>query len=162
MSYSPEALKLAKEWETFFNANDEVGAAAAKQKLVDLCGGNVAIANRIFDSLDPELSGTAPTPKRQGKGKGLFRQARRVSRTPETWRVLKNYPLYEISSHGRVRALDRAHPNDWLKPRRKWYRGMCPESVVLRDHEGKRCERFIGKLLVSAGFMPRPEWMEDL
>jgi len=93
------------------------------------------------------------------KRKGLFRQARRVSRCPETWRVLKNYPLYEISSHGRVRALDRAHPEDWLKPRRKWYRGMCPDSVVLRDHEGKRCERFIGKLLIAAGFMSKPDWM---
>jgi NUMOD4 motif len=153
--YSPAALKLAREWDMHFSLNDEEKANACKNKLIELCGGNVAIANRIIDSIDEPIT-------EKPKKKGLFRQARRVSRTSETWRVLKNYPLYEISSHGRVRALDRAHPDDWLKPRRKWYRGMCPDSVVLRDHEGKRCERFIGKLLIAAGFMPRPEWMGDL
>jgi hypothetical protein len=159
MSYSPEALKLAREWETFFNADDEVNAAAAKQKLVDLCNGNITIANRIFDSLDPELADEAPpTPKR--KGKGLFRQPRRVSRAIEKWRVLDTYPNYEISSHGRVRSRDRARPTDWLKPRWQWHHGKGLPSVVLKNRDGQRCERFVGRLLIEAGFLNRPDWMK--
>jgi hypothetical protein len=99
----------------------------------------------------------ADTPKRRG----LFNQPRRVSRAVETWRCLSNYPNYEISSHGRVRAIDRARPNDWLKPRRKWYKGMCPDSVVLKDRDGRRREIFVGKLLVAAGFMEMPKFMKS-
>jgi len=92
--------------------------------------------------------------------KGVFRQARRVSKSPETWRSLSNYPTYEISSHGRVRSLDRANPTDWLKPRRKWFRGVCVEYVVINDRDGKRCERMVGKLLIAAGFLEKPAWMK--
>jgi len=109
---------------------------------------------------EPETSSSADKPKAGKKKKrGPFNHARRVSRSPETWRILKNYPAYEISSHGRVRSLDRARPDDWLKPRRKWYRGVCVEWVVIRDRDGQRCERMVGKLLIDAGFLPRPEWM---
>lgn len=104
-----------------------------------------------------EAEAGAQAPKR----KGLFRQARRVSKSPETWRSLSNYPLYEISSHGRVRSRDRVNPTDWLKPRRKWYRGMCVDYVVLNDREGRRCERMVGKLLIAAGFLEKPNWMKE-
>jgi len=95
--------------------------------------------------------------KRKGKP---FKRARRVARSPETWRHLKNYTGYEISSHGRVRSLDRARPDDWLKPRRKWFKGMSVEWVVLYDSEGKRRERMVGYLLIDAGFLLRPTWMK--
>jgi hypothetical protein len=122
-------------------------------------------AERLIDYVDklapaveePEAeSPAANKPKR----KRLFKQARRVSKHPETWRILKNYPTYEISSHGRVRSLNRIRPDDWLKPRRRWYKGLCVDSVVILDRDGKRCERFIGMLLVSAGFLPRQDWMD--
>jgi hypothetical protein len=89
-----------------------------------------------------------------------LKQARRASKAAETWRCLGNYPLYEVSSYGRVRSLDRVRPNDWLKPRYRWFKGLCVASVVLKDRDGLRCERMIGRLLIAAGFMPRPEWMK--
>jgi hypothetical protein len=92
---------------------------------------------------------------------GILKQPRRISKSPETWRCLGNYPLYEISSHGRVRALDRTRPGDWLKPRYRWFKGLCVASVVIRDRDGWRCERMIGKLLIAAGFMEKPDWMKD-
>jgi hypothetical protein len=92
---------------------------------------------------------------------GIFRQARRVSKSIEVWRCLSNYPAYEISSHGRVRSLDRARPGDWLKPRYRWYKGVSVTSVVIRNRDGRRCERMIGKLLIAAGFMEKPDWMKD-
>jgi hypothetical protein len=98
----------------------------------------------------------APTKRR-----GVLKPARSVSRSSEAWRCLSNYPAYEISSYGRVRALDRAKPGDWLKPRLRWFRGQCVAYVVLRDRDGRRCERMVGKLLIAAAFMPKPEWMKN-
>lgn len=106
-----------------------------------------------------EAGETSPAAK--PKKRGLFSQPRRVSKAIETWRCLNNYPNYEVSSHGRVRAIDRANPNDWLKPRRKWYKGMCPDSVVLKDRDGNRREVFVGKLLIAAGFMAQPKFMKQ-
>jgi hypothetical protein len=103
-------------------------------------------------------SATEAKPKRKA---GPFKKAIRVSQSPETWRFLTNYPKYEISAHGRVRALDRAKPEDWLKPRRHWYKGLCVDSVVLKDRDGRRREIFVGKLLIAAGFLSRPDWMKN-
>lgn len=107
----------------------------------------------------PEKAVKTPTTDKPEKRRGIFRQAKRVSRSPETWRVLANYPTYEISSHGRVRAIDRAKPEDWLKPRRTWHYGMAVDSVVLKSRDGERTERFIGKLLLAAGFLK--DWRDD-
>lgn len=83
-------------------------------------------------------------PKRTGKYK-----AHRVARSKEQWRVLTNYPNYEISSYGRVRSLQRTKPDDWLKPR--WFRGQ--QKVVLYDKDGIRRERMVYWLLVGAGWL---------
>ena len=99
--------------------------------------------------------------QRAGRKMKPFKRAKRVSISPETWRILEHYPLYQISSHGRVRALDRAAPDDFLKPRFRWFRGMSVSFIILRDKDGKRRERMTGYLMVSAGFMTRPKWMKD-
>ena len=106
---------------------------------------------------DQQENPAAPAPK--AKPRGVLKPARRVSKSAEGWRCLSDYPEYEISSHGRVRAVGRARPTDWLKPRRRWFKGMCVDYVVIKDRDGRRCERMIGKLLIAVGFMPRPEWM---
>lgn len=94
-----------------------------------------------------------PKADKPEKRRGVFRQAKRVSRSVETWRVLANYPTYEISSHGRVRAVDRARVEDWLKPRRRWFRGMSVDSVSIRDRDGNLRSPMIGTLLVQAGYV---------
>jgi hypothetical protein len=101
----------------------------------------------------PARTEVAPEPKEPPKRRGLFHKPKRVSKSPETWRHLSNYPGYEISSHGRVRSLDRAAPGDWLKPRRRWYKGLPVDSVVLKDRDGKRREPLVGSLLVAARFL---------
>lgn len=131
------------------------------------------MACREFFTICPELDRydwlkenpeheTKPAKRKTGKsvaGKPKYwKAARRVSRSEETWRILDNYPNYEISSHGRVRSLSRVRPDDWLKPRRRWQYGHCVESIVLFDKDHIRRERDIGWLLVASGFLKRPKW----
>lgn len=104
---------------------------------------------------------TTRTTKRGKPSKRGYRRAKTVSRSPETWRFLRHYPLYEISSHGRVRALNRAKRDDWLKPRWGWKRGVPTPSVVLIDKDGKRRERNVPMPLISVGFLKKPRWMEE-
>jgi len=154
---STEAAKKCLELE----ATDPEAARALADKYRAEFGGmawHMALVEAgAYDHLEDEEEKPAPTAK---KRKGVFKQARRVSRAPETWRVLKNYPTYEVSSHGRVRSLDRARPDDWLKPRYRWYKGMGTSSVVIKDRDGTRCERDIAKLMIDAGFLSRPTWMK--
>jgi hypothetical protein len=93
----------------------------------------------------------ARRPKAKAKRTGKYK-AHRVARSKEQWRVLTNYPNYEISSYGRVRSLQRTGAADWLKPR--WFRGA--PSVVLYDKDGHRRERLINWLMVSAGWLKQP------
>jgi NUMOD4 motif len=114
------------------------------------------IEDRQKNSVAP--ASVAPTKPRRGVLKPARRTA--VSKSTETWRCLGLYPAYEISSYGRVRSLDRAKPGDWLKPRYRWFKGLCVASVVIKDSDGRRCERMIGVLLIAAGFMLKPAWMK--
>lgn len=82
---------------------------------------------------------------------GKQKKARYVSRSVENWRRLKNYPNYEVSNYGRVRASARKDADSFLKPR--WFKGK--PFVVITDIEGKRCERAIYWLMSDAG------WIEE-
>src|SRR6185312_1857249 len=95
---------------------------------------------------------------RKSRSKGALKPARHVAKSAETWRCLSNYPNYEISAYGRVRSINRAKPNDCLKPRWHWRHGACVDYVVLTDLDGIRRERQIGWLLVSVGFLKKPDW----
>ena len=63
-----------------------------------------------------------------------LKKAHYVSRSAETSAPAHNYPAYEVSNYGRVRASARKDPNAFLKPR--WYMGK--PFVVLTDFEGNR------------------------
>lgn len=107
----------------------------------------------LTDGMIADLLKHADKPKRQGKYK-----AHRVARSKEQWRVLTNYPNYEVSNYGRVRCLQRCKADDWLKPR--WKFKQKP-FVVLYDKDGKRCEREVYWLMVGAGWealkKPKPK-----
>jgi hypothetical protein len=108
------------------------------------------------DFYNEPTNGTKPRANTHGKSN--FKRAKRASRSPEVWRILRNYPEYEISSHGRVRSLTRAVGTDWLKPRFVWYYGKVVVAVKL-SVAGKPIERFIGPLMIQAGFLKEPKWM---
>ncbi len=96
--------------------------------------------------------------KQSGKVKSKYKRAKQAARSPETWRILRNYPDYEISSHARVRSLQR-NADDCLKPRYSWHYGKLAVFYDLRDSQGKKFSRWIGPLMVTAGFVTEPKWM---
>jgi hypothetical protein len=147
-------IAQAEEWLRLFDEDKEAEAGEIYVQLrTELGAQNCSALLQYVEDLHENSVARTPKPK-------MLSQPRRVSQAAETWRCLSNYPLYEISSHGRVRSLDRAKPDDWLKPRRRWIRGHSVDFVVIKDRDGRRCERMIGKLLIAAGFLPKPEWME--
>jgi hypothetical protein len=151
-------IASAHEWHRLVENQKDGEAEPIQEQLEKELGhdGSYELLEFIEDYRERSAK-PAPTKPRRG----VLKPARSVSKSVETWRCLSNYPLYEISSHGRVRALDRAKPGDWLKPRLRWFRGQCVAYVVLRDRDGRRCERMVGKLLIAAAFMPKPEWMKN-
>jgi hypothetical protein len=89
---------------------------------------------------------------KKSKRPPYFKPARRVPRSSEGWRVLKNYPGYEISTYGRVRSLERLKPDDFLKPRFRWFKGAF--TITVRLYRDKvACDRSLGMLMVDAGFL---------
>jgi hypothetical protein len=114
-----------------------------------------ATLSALLEYADKLYANQRKASEQKAKPKAL---PRRGAQATESWRCLGTFPNYEISSYGRVRSLDRARPDAWLKPRRRWMRGSCVDYVALVDSHGRRCERQIGWLLVSVGFMVRPKW----
>jgi hypothetical protein len=154
LRWTEAQIARAKEWLRLLDEDEDAQADEIYAELRGELGAeNCRALLQYVEDLQENAVARTPKPK-------MLSQPRRVSQAAETWRCLNNYPLYEISSHGRVRALDRARPDDWLKPRRRWIRGHSVDFVVIKDRDGRRCERMIGKLLIAAGFLPTPEWME--
>lgn len=145
LNLNPAILEVMNE--------EELDAALRK----NFPGGFTTVEVYDEEATEKEEAEVAKKSKRK-KGKGFIRKARRVARSPETWRVLANYPLYEVSSHHRCRCIDRANPADVLKPRSRWISGYLVSYYKIRDEAGKTCERHIGHLLVRAGFLPEPAW----
>jgi hypothetical protein len=148
-------IASAHEWHSLVEKQNDVDAAPIQQQLEKELGHDGSY--ELLEFIEDYRERSKPAP---AKRKGVLKPARSVSKSSEAWRCLSNYPAYEISSYGRVRALDRARPGDWLKPRLRWFRGQCVPYVVLRDRDGRRCERMVGKLLIASGFMPKPAWMD--
>jgi NUMOD4 motif len=95
---------------------------------------------------------TPPTASQ--KSRGYFKPAKRnATKGAERWRILKHYPKYEISDYGRVRSLDRARPEDVLKPRLKFWRGSATFTYRLVQEDRRVRDVFVGSLLLSVGFM---------
>lgn len=157
---SQAQVALAEKWHRLFDEGKDAEAEAIREQLTRELGEEGCTALLDYVEERQENAATMPKPKPKPAPK-IFKRARRVSKSAESWRCLSDYPAYEISSHGRVRAIDRARPADWLKPRRRWFRGMCVDYVVITDRDGRRCERMVGKLLIAAGFLPRPAWMRN-
>jgi hypothetical protein len=151
-------IASAHEWHSLVEKGKDEEAGPIQQQLEKELGHDGSYELLEFIEDYRERSKPAPTKRR-----GVLKPARRsaVSKSSETWRCLGHYPLYEVSSYGRVRSLNRVRPGDWLKPRYRWFKGMCVPSVVLRDSEGRRCERMIGALLIDSGFMKKPGWMKS-
>jgi len=105
-------------------------------------------------------SKSSKSPKKPPKGRGFFKPARRIARSPEAWRGLKDYPAYEISSHGRVRCVDRVSPEDCLKPRYRFFRGQWSLWIRL-SLKGVKYERQIPWLMVAAGYLDAPKRKQD-
>ena len=151
-------MERAIEWHRLFDEEKDAEADVIWNQLTEDLGPEERSA--LLDFIEEKLEEKNGVSKPKAKSKGVLQPARRMSKTSEHWRCLSNYPLYEISSYGRVRALDRAKPGDCLKPRYKWILGKAVPFVVIKDRDGRRCERMIGKLLIAAGFMAKPAWME--
>ena len=89
-----------------------------------------------------------------------FKRARRSSaKNHEVWRIMRDFPDYEISSYGNARALSRVRPDDLLKPRFVWHHGKVTAYYRLTK-EGKKFDRFVGPLMVVAGLLKKPGWMQ--
>src|ERR1700720_2423507 len=112
----------------------------------------------VAEELDDETE--RPTKSARPARKSKLKTARRVAKSAESWRILRNYPEYEISSHGRVRSMNRARPSDFLKPRFVWHHGKVAEAFTLCSG-GKEHTRFKGPLMVSAGLLKSPSWMNQ-
>ena len=111
------------------------------------------------EMIDGLLSDVPKAPKAEPEGKrGHYKRAIRVSRSPETWRILTHYPEYQISSHGRLRSVLRAKDSDFLKPKFSWHYGKMVEAFELKDKDGVRRSRFKGTLMINAGFLKSPKW----
>jgi len=116
----------------------------------------IAFCDKLESAADTEDEPVPkPTGKKQKKKRDLghLRKARRVSRSREAWRILKDYPAYEVSSHGRCRSLDRVKYDDVLKPRYTFLKGFWIPYFAIADKDGKRRERQAGFLMQSAGFL---------
>jgi len=113
------------------------------------------LAERDAELERKESEETKPTAKKRGP----YKRAVRVSRSPETWRILPNYPDYQISNHGRLRSLMRAKPEDCLKPRFSWWHGKAVAAYKLLDKDGRQRSRFVGGLMMSVGFLKPQTWM---
>jgi hypothetical protein len=125
---------------------------------IDNAQPEIRLTAEMIEEIFPTAERKAPTNGNGQPKTKKFKRARRVSRGAETWRILRNYPEYEISSHGRVRSLTRANPDDCLKPRFVWHHGKVVLAVRLASG-GKVYDRFVGPLLIQAGFLKAPDWM---
>jgi hypothetical protein len=166
---STDFRTIQRLYKTAKNLQYPAAAEDAEDQLCDLL---TEKTKAVLDLLDPdgeefkqELGKYMPIPTNgkalvpaNGQAKSKFKRAKRVPRSPETWRILRNYPEYEISSHGRVRSLTRAVATDWLKPRFVWHHGKVVLAVRL-SIDGKPVDRFIGPLMIQAGFLKEPKWM---
>jgi hypothetical protein len=115
----------------------------------------------VVAAASPDKAAKTDSAKPEAKAKpgSKFKRAKRVpARSAETWRILKNYPEYEISTFGRLRNLNRAVHTDCLKPRFVWHHGKVVEAFVLWSG-GAKYTRFKGPLMVSAGIIKAPKWM---
>lgn len=108
--------------------------------------------------IDELLRKAKPKAEHVNSEKSHYKRAIRVRRSPETWRHLDNYPGYQISSHGRLRTVQRANADDVLKPRFSWHYGKVVMAYELRDKDGNRKARFVGSLMMAAGFLKAPQW----
>jgi hypothetical protein len=150
-NWTLEQIAQPEEWNRLTEQSKDDEANAIWSRLAAEMGYEASYA--LLQFVEEREERKKATRKRK-----LFASPRHASKAIETWRCLNDYPDYEISSHGRVRARDRARPGDWLKPRRRWYYGKSVDFVVLKDRDGRRCERMVGWLLVAAGFLPKPKW----
>ena len=107
---------------------------------------------RVFDEFYEKAKTTAVAQAKAKPAKAKYKP-HRATKSREQWRVLKNYPSYEISNKSRVRSLVRTKPDDWLKPR--WFRG--DQYVVLYDKDGARRELRVYWLMVAAGWLGAPK-----
>lgn len=95
------------------------------------------------------------------KKKRHYKRAIRVSRSPEIWRHLEHYPGYQISSHGRLRSAQRANDTDVLKPRFSWHYGKLVAAYNILDKDGIKRSRFVGTLMINAGFVKARDWKKE-
>ena len=116
--------------------------------------------------LEAEMRGSKPekksVQKNRPKGPKMNRPRRATVRSAERWVIHPNYPNYEISTHARMRAVNRAKPEDCLKPKIVWFGGKATIAYRLVAPDGGRpVDRFVGPLMVRAGVLNRPKWMKS-
>ena len=107
-------------------------------------------AFRIFYERHPEAR---KTKAKRAEGKSKYSRSRSSVRSKEVWRVLGKYPKYQVSNYGRVQNLERAHPDDCLKPRFGFTGRGLIMSFALRDRDGNRCDPSLQTLMTQAGFL---------
>lgn len=159
-----QVLKMDKCW----NSGGEEADALELELRADFGFANydalLEVVDDLVGAIEKQPKSDAPNPTGEAKPASTAarvvaaKRGRTIKR--EAWRILKNYPNYEISSKWRVRALDRMKPDDFLTPRVQWTMGRASLAVALYNAEGERCVRFLDMLMIQAGFLKKPKWMK--
>jgi hypothetical protein len=116
-------------------------------------------AFRIFYERHPEAAAKKTPARERNKQKAKYNRPRSSARSKEEWRFIDEYPNYQVSSHCRVRPVQRANADDFLKPRIgfKKAKGKGPAQMIisytLRNRQGVRKDPSLQTLMTQAGFI---------